>query len=165
VSKMGPKIKDEIAKLIPPTVFFFLTLHLIALIRSLMLKGTGIPVVSAMALLVGALTLGKAVLIADALPIVNRFPEKPLAYNVVWKTVLYFIAATIIHYLEHLFDAWRVTGSVAAANERLLSEIIWAHFFAIELLLLVILFMYCTMREIVRVIGREKVMEMFFGSP
>ena len=124
MSNIAPKIKEEIAKLIPPTIFFFLTLHLIGLMRSLMLKGTGIPVVSSMVILVGALTLGKAVLIADALPIVNRFPEKPLAYNVAWKTLLYFIGATIIHYLEHLFDAWRVTGSVAAANEKLLAEIV-----------------------------------------
>jgi hypothetical protein len=165
VGKVRSKVKEEIAKLIPPTIFFFLTLHLIALIRSLMLKGTGIPVVSSMVILVGALTLGKAVLLTDALPLVNRYPNKPLAYNVVWKTTLYFIAATIIHYLENLYDAWRVAGSIAAANERLLAEIVWAHFFAIELLLLVILFMYCTMRELIRVIGREKVLEMFFGPP
>lgn len=165
MGKVRSKVKEEIAKLIPPTIFFFLTLHLIALIRSLMLKGTGIPVVSSMVILVGALTLGKAVLLTDALPLVNRYPNKPLAYNVVWKTTLYFIAATIIHYLENLYDAWRVAGSIAAANERLLAEIVWAHFFAIELLLLVILFMYCTMRELIRVIGREKVLEMFFGPP
>src|SRR5664279_2266998 len=107
VSKVRSKVKEEIEKLIPPTIFFFLTLHLIALIRALMLKGTGIPVVSSMVILIGALTLGKAVLLADALPLVNRFPDKPLAYNVVWKTLLYFIAATIIHYLEHLYEAWR----------------------------------------------------------
>ena len=162
MGKARSKLKEEIVKLIPPTVFFFLTLHLIALMRSLMLKGTGIPVASSMVILIGALTLGKAVLLADALPLVNRFPDKPLAYNVVWKTLIYFIAATIIHYLEHLYDAWRSTGSLAAGNEKLLAELIWPHFVAIEILLFVLLFMYCTMRELVRVIGREKVLEMFF---
>jgi hypothetical protein len=34
-------------------------------------------------------TLGKSVLIADMLPINNRLPERPLVYNVVWKTVMY----------------------------------------------------------------------------
>jgi hypothetical protein len=165
VSNVRSKVKEEIAKLIPPTVFFFLTLHLIALMRSLMLKGTGIPVASSMVILVGALTLGKAVLLADALPLVNRYPNKPLAYNVVWKTLIYFIAATFIHYLEHLYDAWRVAGSLAAANDKLLAEIVWPHFVAIEILLFVLLFMYCVMRELIRVIGRAKVLDMFFGPP
>ena len=35
-----------------------------------------------------ALLVAKVVLITDALPFVNRFPEKPLIYNVVWKTAL-----------------------------------------------------------------------------
>lgn len=165
MSKVRSKVKEEFAKLIPPTIFFFLTLHLVALMRSLMLKGTGIPAASSMVILVGALSLGKAVLLADALPLVNRYPDKPLAYNVVWKTLLYFVAATIIHYLEHLYDAWRATGAFAAANEKVLAELIWPHFISIEILLFVLLFMYCTMRELIRVIGRKKVLEMFFGPP
>jgi hypothetical protein len=32
-----------------------------------------------------ALILGKAVLIADLLPFINRYPDKPLVYNVVWS--------------------------------------------------------------------------------
>jgi hypothetical protein len=47
----------------------------------------------------------------------------------------------------------------------LLAEIVWPHFWAIQILLLVLIFFYCTMRELVRVIGRDKVLEIFFGTP
>jgi hypothetical protein len=164
VANFGSKVKEEIAKLIPPTIFFFLTLHLIALMRSLMLKGTGIPVASSLVVTVAALTLGKAVLLADALPFVNRYPNKPLAYNVAWKTAIYFVAATFLHYLENLYDFWKDTGGLVAGNQKLLAEIVWPHFFATEILLVAILVMYCTMREMIRVIGRDKVLEMFFGA-
>jgi len=165
MNSLGSKLKEEIEKILPPAIFFFITLHLIALVRALMLKGTGIPVTSSLAVTVAALTLGKAVLIADALPIINRYPDKPLAYNVVWKTAIYLLAASFVHYLENLYDFWKQTGSLVAANEKLLAAIVWPHYWATEILLVVIIFMYCTMRELVRVIGRDKVREMFFGPP
>ena len=165
MSKFIDKVKDEIGKILPPSIFFFIMLHIVALERSLMLKGSGVPLLSSLAVTIAALTLGKAVLLADALPLVNRYPDKPLAYNVVWKTTIYLIVATVVHYLENLYDFWKETGGLVAANQKLLAEIVWPHFWATELLLLVILFMYCTMRELVRVIGRDKVREMFFGAP
>jgi hypothetical protein len=50
-----------------------------------MLKGTGISPLTSISVAVAALILGKAVLIADMLPPINRFPNKPLIYNVAWK--------------------------------------------------------------------------------
>ncbi len=128
-----------------------------------MLKGTGIPVTTSMSIAVAALILGKAVLLADLLPIINRYPHKPLIYNVVWKTLLYLLMAGLIHYLERLVDFSRQAGSVVAGNELLLSEMVWPHFWAIQILLLVLIVMYCTMRELVRVIGKEKTLRLFFG--
>ncbi len=165
MSRLGSKIKEEIGKILPPAIFFFITLHIVALVRALMLKGTGIPVTSSLTVTVAALTLGKAVLIADALPIINRYPDKPLAYNVAWKTAIYVLAASLVHYLENLYEFWKQTGGLVAANEKLLATIVWPHYWAIEILLVVIIFMYCTMRELIRVIGRDKVREMFFGPP
>jgi len=159
------KAKEEIAKIIPPTIFFLVTLHLVVLIRSLSLNGTGIPVASSATVTVGALILAKAVLIADALPVVNRYPDKPLAYNVVWKTTIYFFVATVFHYLERLYDFWKEAGGLVAGNQKLLAEIVWPHFWATQLFLLLIIFMYCAMRELIRVIGPDNVREMFFGPP
>jgi hypothetical protein len=165
MSHLFEKVREEFAKLVPPTIFFFVTLHMIALIRSLMLKGTGIPIASSLVVTIAALTLGKAVLLADALPFVNRYPDKPLAWNVAWKTLLYFIAATFIHYLENLYDFCKQAGGLMAGNEKLLAEMVWAHFLATEILLAAILITYCTARETVRAIGGAKARAMFFGPP
>jgi hypothetical protein len=157
------KLKEEFFKLLPPTIFFFLALHILMFIRVLMLEGTGISPFSSVSIAVVALILGKAVLIADMLPTINRFPTKPLICNIAWKTVIYWLISAVIHYLERLVDFWRQTGSIVAGNQKLLSEIIWPHFWAIQILLFVLIAIYCTMHELVRVLGKEKVLRIFFG--
>ena len=163
MSKLSAKIKEEIAALLPPTIFFFIALHMVALFRILMLEGTGITLGTSTSVTVAALILGKAVVIADLLPFINRYPDKPLAYNVAWKTMIYFLIAMFVHYLERLVDFWREAGGFIAGNEKLLAEIVWPHFWAIQMFLVVVILMYCTIREVARVIGGDKVRRMFFG--
>lgn len=165
MSKLSEKIREEFIAVIPPTIFFFIALTLIALIRVLMLRGTGIPVSTPVQTAVAALILGKAVLIADLLPFINRYPDRPLIYNVVWKTIIYFLVASLIHYLERLVDFWKEAGGFLAGNQQLLAEIVWPHYWAVQLLLLVLVLSYCVMHELVRVIGAERMREIFFGSP
>src|SRR5437879_2779124 len=163
MTKLFAKLKEEFFALLPPTIYFFVALHIVAFVRILMLKGTGVAPSSSISIAVAALILGKAVLIADLLPVINRFPNKPLIYNVAWKTLIYLLMATVIHYLERLIDFWRQSGSFVSCNRELRAKIIWPHFWAIQIILLVLIAMYCTMHELVRVIGREKVLRIFFG--
>jgi hypothetical protein len=163
MAKLATTLKKEFFELLPPTIYFFVALHLVMFIRVLMLEGTGLSPYSSASIAVTALVLGKAVLIADMLPLINRFPNKPLIYNIAWKTVIYLLLSAVIHYLERLIDFWRQTGGFVAGNEKLLSEIIWPHFWAIQIILFVLIAAYCMVHELVRVIGREKAMRIFFG--
>src|SRR5213076_2622930 len=115
------------------------------------------------AVTIAALVLGKSVLLADMLPMINRFPEKPLIYNIAWKTIIYLVVAAFVHYLERLVDFSRAAGGLVAGNEKLLAEIVWPHFWAIQIILFVLIVMCCIMHELVRVIGKEKVLRIFFG--
>ena len=157
------KLKEEFFKILPPTIYFFVALHLVMFIRVLMLEGTGVSPYSSASIALTALVLGKAVLLADMLPLINRFPNKPLIYNIAWKTVIYLLISAVLHYLERLIDFWRETGSFVAGNQKLLAEIIWPHFWAIQIILFVLIAAYCMVHELVRMIGREKAMRIFFG--
>src|SRR5882724_13712245 len=163
MTKLFSKLKEEFFRLLPPTIYFFVALHIVMFIRVLILEGTRLAPSSSVSIAVASLILGKAVLIADMLPFINRFPNKPLIYNVAWKTVIYLLISAVIHYLERLFDFWRQTGGLVAGNQKLLSEIIWPHFWAIQIILFVLIAAYCMVHELVRVIGREKVLRIFFG--
>jgi hypothetical protein len=160
-----PKLKHELHALIPVTAFFFVAFQLLAITQALILNQYGIRVSVFLAATVGALVVAKVVLIADHFPVINRFPEKPLIYNVAWKTAIYFVAALAVRYVEHLIHFWRQSGDLATANQRLINEIVWPHFWGVQLWLLVLLLVYCTFRELVRALSRERVIKMFFTEP
>ena len=163
--KLLAMLKEEFFAILPPTVFFFVALHILTVIRVLMAAGSHFQPLSTMSIAIASLILGKAVLIADLLPPINRYPKKPLAYNIVWKTMLYLLMATIIHYVERLIDFARQAGGIVAGNEKLLADIVWPHYWAIEIILFLLILAYCTARELVRVIGEKKAMRLFFGPP
>jgi hypothetical protein len=161
--KVIAKLKEEFLAILPPTIFFFVALHLLTFIRILIARGSNFQPLSTMSIAIASLILGKAVLVADMLPPINRYPNKPLAYNIAWKTVIYLLMASVIHYLERLIDFSRQAGGIVAGNEKLLAEIVWAHYFAVEIILFILILVYCTARELARVIGKEKMLRLFFG--
>jgi len=165
MSTFSHKVKHEINELIPVIVFFFFTFQLLALTAALMLKQYGISISDFLTATIMALVVAKVVLIADHFPFVNRFPEKPLCYNVTWKTAIYFAGLLAFRYVEHLIHFWRQTGNVVEANRRMVEEIVWPHFWAVQLWLFVLLLVYCTVRELTRALGRDRIMGIFFEDP
>ena len=165
MTKLWHTVKHEFLEVLPPTIFFLVTFHIVLIDRALMLREYGLHLSSIAAATVMALLVAKVVLLADMLPFINRFPEKPLIYNVVWKTAIYVAASLLVHYLEHLIPLWWKTGSLAEGNRDLWHEIVWPHFWAIQLWLVVLIFVYCAGRELVRVLGRDRVVHIFFGHP
>ncbi len=165
MSGLRHKLIHELRELIPVTLFFFVAFQLLALTESLMLKQYGIHATTFLAATLMALIVAKVVVITDHFAFVNRYPEKPLIYNVAWKTAIYFTASLFVRYLEHLIDAWRKTSGFAEANRRMFEEIVWPHFWAVQLWLLVLLLIYCTFRELIRALGRERIVALFFTDP
>ena len=163
MGKVFAKVEKEFLAMLPPTIFFFVILHILALVRALMIEATGFTPLSTASIAVTALILGKAVLIADMLPFINRFPERPLFWNVVWKTVIYGLLSMLIHYLEHLVEFSRQAGGLVAGQEKLLAEIVWPHFWAIQIILWLLIVIYCATRELARLIGQKRMLRMFFG--
>ena len=163
MSRLTAKLKEEFLEMIPPTIYFFVILHIVAFIRVLMTKNTGLLLPTSMSITVAALVLGKSVVLADLLPFINRYPEKPLIWNVCWKTTVYFFVALLVHYLEHLYDFWKEAPGFVAANQKLLAQIVWPQFWAIQIVLALLIVMYCVMGELVRVTEAAKMQAMFFG--
>ncbi|MGH7132723.1 MAG: hypothetical protein ACREJO_12330 [Phycisphaerales bacterium] len=166
MSKYTDKVKAEFRELVPITIFFFLALQMLALTQSLMLRTYGIPVHSFLEAALGALVIAKVVAVADHIPFINLYPQRPLAYNVVWKTLIYFAASFVVRYAEKLFHTWReVGGSFADANTALLDRIVWPHFWCVQMWLLVLLALCCSVRELARALGHGRVVRMFFRDP
>jgi hypothetical protein len=163
MNNVGARIKHEFKEAIPPFLYFLVAFHLVAVLRALMEEEYGIQPGTVMNATIGALIVAKVVLLADLLPMVNRFPDKPLVYNILWKTLIYQAAAIIVGYLEHLWDAYREVGSFAAANAHMVEAVVWPHFWAVQILMLVLFLNYTTLREISRAVGGKRMRVMFLG--
>ncbi|MEH6404141.1 MAG: hypothetical protein V7750_12255, partial [Sneathiella sp.] len=150
-------IRHEFMLVLPPTLFFLVAFNVITLTKALMLREHGIDFAGFGVAALGALVVGKVVLVADKLPLINKFPEKPLMYNVIWKTVIYVVAAFLVRYVEHLIPFVSEFGNLVTANNHLLHEVIWPRFWSTQIWLLVLFFVYACLRELIRYIGREQV--------
>jgi hypothetical protein len=60
-------------------------------------------------------------------------------------------------------DFSRRAGGLAAGNRKLMAEIVWPHFWAVQIVLLMLIIMYCTIHELGRVLGKGKMLQIFFG--
>lgn len=162
MSNIIARIKKELLEVLPAFIFFVIMFHILIVTRALTLKEYGITAHASAAALIGALLVAKAILIADRLPFLNLYPAKPLAWNAILKTAVFGIIIFFFLFIEELLHQSRHYGSVVEAYSHLDTDMIWPAFWAREMWLTVLLLFYCFAVELVRVIGVDKVKEIFF---
>ena len=160
---VGAFLKKEVRELIPPTIFFMVSFGLLLCTQALVMRDYGIDLFDLGQAVIGALIVGKILLIVDAFPFVDRYPARPLIWNTLWKAVIYNIAAIFFRWLEALVPLWIHHGSFSAGNDALFAGIHWPHFWLIQLWLAVLFLVYCAGCELSRAVGRDKLIALFFG--
>ena len=162
---MWHRILHELKLVLPPSLFFFAAFHLIAFTQALTVEQYGIPIYSFAKITIGALLVGKVVLIADHLPFMNRFPERALIWNVLWKTGIYLLATAVVRHLEQWVHRAIELGSASAGHAAALEEASGPRFWAVQIWLLVLFFGYTLVRELLRALGREELLRLIFLPP
>ena len=163
MSKTLAFLKKEFLEMLPPTIFFFVVFEIVVFARSLMGGEPEASMTTTAGALIGALIVGKSILIADALPLLRWFREKRLILNVLWRVFLYLAIVFLFQVLEELIPLLRKYDGLAAASSHLLEEIHWTRFWATHLLLAVFLILYSFMTALISVIGTNRFREVFFG--
>jgi hypothetical protein len=162
--KLLNTIKKDFFEILPPTIFFLIAFLLILFTKMMILSEYGISWTGFGAAVVGATLVGKVVLMVDKLPFVNKYPDRPLVYNTLWKSFIYFLAALLVRYLMHVVPLIRKHESFMEANRHLATQVVWPHFWILQMWLAVLFLIFCAMRELIRVIGKDKFIHMFFGG-
>jgi hypothetical protein len=154
---IGATIRHEIRELIPAVIYFAITFNVIGFTKALMLREYGIQVSTFVGATVGALLVAKAVLLVGVLPFMEPFPKIPILYNVLWKTLLYWLAAVMIQVLEEVMRALLKQGDLAPVVDALGRP----HFWVIQIWLVLVLLVFCTFRELIRVLGPAQAKAIF----
>lgn len=156
-------LRHELRDLFPVWLFFFGAFSLLRLTRSVLLAEHGIQAAQVTSVLVGSLIVAKVFAIADHLRAIERYSERPLVYSVIWKTGIYFVGCLAFQYLDGMIRFLRAGEPLGIAASRSLHEMATPRFWLIQLWLIILLVVYASAREVTRALGRERVMELFFG--
>jgi hypothetical protein len=157
-------ITKELKKLIPPVIYFLVAFNLLLVTQALIKEDYVVNTYDFSIAVIGALVVGKILLIVEVIPGVDLFNNKPLIYNTVWKTFIYNVAALAIRYAEAIIPLTIDHSSFAQANEAYFSTISWAHFCLVQAWLVVLFFVYCAAHELIKRVGADTVRAMFFGT-
>lgn len=163
MSKTLAFIKKEILEMLPPTLYALVAFSIVVYARILMGSHPNLSLTNYTAAIIGALIVGKSVLIADALPLFKWF-RKRLIINVAWRVLLYMSIIFLFQLLEELIPLWSKYDSFISAASHLFDEVVWSRFWASHIILSMFIIFYSFITAMIGVIGYDQFIKVFFGN-
>lgn len=148
----------EFLEMLPVVAYFAVGFLAIISTTNLILAQYSVSAGSFAVAITAALVVGKAVLVANATPFLRRYDTMPLAWTILYKTVLYCVFASIAHFLElvieDLIQGKPLSDAVATFS--------WHRFLAIQIWLFVLFIVFVTVREMSQLMGEGELRQLLF---
>src|SRR5215472_23864 len=165
IVRIGTRVLHEAREALPPTLFFFAGFNFIVFTTNLLLADYAVAVSNFMLATLAALVVGKAVLVANAMPYVRRYDRAPLIQPILFKTVFYWVIAFLARLLER-FAHFSVIERNPPGDfvPYLVTTFSWHRFSAISLWILVLFLIYVMASEVSHLFGPGELRRLFFTS-
>ena len=161
-SRLLAFVAKGLGEVLPPTLFFAIGFNLIVLTTQLILADYLIHFANFMLVTLSALIVGKAVLVANALPFFRRFDTAPLFQPVLFKTIIYWAVVFVVRFLEKLGHYWLAGGTLSGIPEYLEKHFSWNRFVAIQIWIFVLFLIYTLAAELNSLFGNGELMKILF---
>jgi hypothetical protein len=152
-------VTQTLGEVLPPTIFFAISFNLIVLTTQLILADYLIHFANFMLVTLSALIVGKAVLVANALPFFRRFDTAPLFQPVLFKTIIYWAVVFVVRFLEKLGHYWLAGGTLNGIPEYVENHFYWNRFVAIQIWIFVLFLIYSLGAELNSLFGNGELMK------
>ena len=152
----------EFRLVLPPTIFFALGFNLIVFTERLILAEYMIEFGGYLVAVMMALIVGKAVLVADKMPILRRFDHAPLIVPILYKTLVYWICVFIARLIEEMVSYAIDSGTIAGFLHHVADEFSWNRFLFVQTWILVLFLLYTTAAEVADLLGDGELIRIFF---
>jgi hypothetical protein len=157
-------VAHEFREMVPPTLFFAAGFNLIMLTTQLVLDDYRLQFFNFMIATAGALLVGKAVLVANALPFLRRFDDAPLILPVLFKTTVYVVVVLLVRLLEKLIEFLVEGGTLAGLPAHVRDHFSWHRFVAVQIWIVVLFLVYTTAGELNALLGDGALARVFFAG-
>jgi hypothetical protein len=152
----------EFKEILRPTIFFAVGFNLIVLTTNLILRDYGERFSSFLLATAYALLVGKAVLLANALPILRKLDTAPLIQPVLFKSAIYFVMAFVVRVLERLAEYLLHGGTLGGIPHYVTDNFSWDRFMAVQLWILVLFLIYNFLSELDALFGDGELARILF---
>ena len=156
-------MKKESLSVLPAVLYFFVAINLFNLTFGWVLQEAGRRLITFPRIIISSIIIGKIMLIADALPFLNKFSYKPLIYNTLWKTSIYSFFGFLYIVAERLVPFFFKYSDKNIAWQHMLNDTSWPRVCTAQIWLVVLFLLFVLFRELTGAIGTEKLRKLFFG--
>ena len=134
------------------------TLHSLALVKY------GIDAFNYGIAIVGALILGKVILLSEKIPIVERYQHQPIIISVIYKSILFTFIVVFVNIAEHLIVGLFQQESLAQIFTKIQEQIYTIDVIYKILCLFIVFIPFFTIRELNKILGKGTLFNLFFKS-
>jgi len=162
--RFGAFLLRELREILPPTIFFFIGFNLVVLTTNLILSEYLAAFGNFMIATATALVVGKAVLVANAMPLLRRYDRAPLIQPILFKTTIYWAVVFVVRLLEHFVEFSLIDHNpIGGFLPHMIATFRWDRFAAIQIWILVLFLIYVTAAEFNHLFGDGELGRILFA--
>ena len=162
---VGRWLIREFLEILPAVLFFFVALIVILVLLKLFVSQYSIEFYAFSKAAVGALILGKVVLVMDWAESRRRVSTQPRAVVIACKTFIYAVAVIVLGIGERIIHSAREAGDFRDGVKLVIANANLDRFLGCVLLISLIVSTYLVMEEIDRAMGKGALLRLFFERP
>jgi fumarate reductase subunit D len=159
---VGRRLIALFKEMLPPVSFFFVALMLIFVVVKLLALQYSIQFYAFARAAIGALILGKIVLLMEMAERRRKMSRLPRAAVVAFRTVIYAMAVVVFEFGARIVRAWHESGSLREGIALVRARANLDHFLALLILGCMVIAMYLTIEEISHAMGEGALTRLFF---
>lgn len=161
-ARAGHAFLHAVRHVVPPTIFFFISFNLIAFTTNLLLNDYWFHAASFIVASTTALVVGKVILVADKIRLIDRFRGAPLIQPILYKTIFYSVVVLVVRFLERMIHLALDDHGFAAAFQASLHDFSWRRFAAVQIWIFICFLIYTTATELRYLLGEGQLFRLFF---
>ena len=152
----------EMRHILPPTLYFFCAFNLIVFTTNLLVHDYWFRVSGFLVATTTALVVGKSILVANQIRLIDHFRGAPLIQPILYKTIFYTLIVLVVRILERFIHFAIDDRGFTLAFGAAVDDFSWRRFAAIQIWLFTCFLIYVTATELSALLGEGQMFRLFF---
>jgi hypothetical protein len=149
-------------EVLPPTLFFLFSFNLIVFTTNLLVHDYWFKLSSFLLATTTALVVGKAVLVANHIRLIDRFRGAPLIQPILYKALFYTLVVLVVRLLERFIHISIDDHGFSAAFDAAVHDFSWRRFAAVQIWIFTCFLIWSTATELAHLLGEGQLFRLFF---